>query len=341
MTTRSVEELRRQLRGRPEFREAIPSPIARVPARRTFQDFVPDYAQAAGASKLPSTAATVAPRPAVQNTVPDYVQSARMAAGRPPVRSTSGQMAGYGYVPPEDLTPRTRVRPSPPVPDYVQAARIADRRDPIHDLKPVDQFGIGVRSPSVPAGVDPHRYLGLRNDYYYPSGAELHGADELVPNPSVFGMQGQVTPQRVMRRRQQIPAGTRPSDFLGFRMDRMNQPGVNFPQEFVQNPAFSQIDPFALHQKIFGDIRPPTPRFSINAGGLPIPFHSALAAEPWPYGRFENLQRGGLAAPVPNRFRGLGFDEWYRQLNLPHSAYRSAVWAPMGPVGNTGVPWGV
>ena len=175
MTTRSVEELRRQLRGRPEFQQ-------RPPARRTFQDFVPDYAQAAGASRLPSRASAVAPRPAVQNTVPDYVQAARMAAGRPP-----GGMGKKRYVPPEDLTPRTRARPSPPVPDYVQAARIADRRDPIHDLKPVDQFGIGARSPSVPAGVDPHRYLGLRNDYYYPSGAELHGADELVPNHRFSG----------------------------------------------------------------------------------------------------------------------------------------------------------
>ena len=53
-----------------------------TPSRRTFQDFVPDYAQAAGASRLPSRAATVAPRPAVQNTVPDYVQAARMAAAR-------------------------------------------------------------------------------------------------------------------------------------------------------------------------------------------------------------------------------------------------------------------
>ena len=230
--------------------------IRPTPSRRTFQDFVPDYAQAAGASRLPSRAATVAPRPAVQNTVPDHVQAARMAAARATVPAHEA-----------------------PLPNQMDIAAGFDIgrmvEDPgVRDLDPVTQYEVA-----------PPR----RRQLPYPIG--------MAPP-----------------RRQTLPYPT-PEPSLSWR-------------EFVSE------DPL-------GPRRPQPPRFSINAGGLPVPFAPSLAAEPWPYGRFENLQRGGLAAPVPNRFRGLGFDEWYRQLTLPHSAYRSAVWEPMGPVGNTGVPWGV
>ena len=51
-------------------------------------------------------------------------------------------------------------------------------------------------------------------------------------------MQGQVTPQRVMRRRQQLPAGSRPSDFFGFRNDFYVPPVWNQgPDELVPNPV--------------------------------------------------------------------------------------------------------
>jgi len=240
MTTRSVEELRRQLHRRPEFqpriREAIPSPIARVPARRTFQDFVPDYAQAAGASSLPSRAADALSMRRFMPRTPDYVQAARMAAGAD-APAAEKPFAPWGPVDPPSrvipIAPRPAVQNT--VPDYVQAARIADRRDPIHDLKPVDQFGIGVRSPSVPAGVAPHRYLGLNTDYTH---AQFHGPDDLVPNPANKEMFGQLTPQRVMRRRQQLPAGSRPSDFFGFRNELYVHPVWNQgPNELVPNPV--------------------------------------------------------------------------------------------------------
>jgi hypothetical protein len=118
--------------------------IRPTPRRRTFQDFVPDYAQAAGVSRLPSRAAAVAPRPAIQNTVPDYVQAARMAATRAavpveeapfaPIRPTMPPVPGpidQGLIPPErgedvmpDVMPRLPMSPYPfpleplPMPPY-------------------------------------------------------------------------------------------------------------------------------------------------------------------------------------------------------------------------------
>jgi hypothetical protein len=82
-----------------------------------------------------------------------------------------------------------------------------------NDYSKMREYAQPARAMPIPAGEDPGGFLGFQRDYYFPSGAELHGPDELVPNPQNFEMFGQLKPQRTMfqeRRRLQ----TRVPEFI-------------------------------------------------------------------------------------------------------------------------------